>query len=131
MKVLIVLASLCLTLLSGCAVQQTTRSATTSTEEAVATTSSASWAFDSFVVYNGNIYTVNTADKITEVGMGIGEVTYYSDKEGTYSGNFSNKFPIGSKYYEIQNVDTEKSIAVQLENGSYVRANYQVEIPVK
>jgi hypothetical protein len=86
-KILAVLVSLSLILpfLSGCASQQTN-----STE--MRTSSAASWAFE-FVVYNGDIYKI-TSDKVTNVGKEIGAVNNYSDKEGTYSGNFSNKYPL-------------------------------------
>ena len=29
-------------------------------------------------------------------------VTYHTDREGTYGGNFSNIYPKGTKYYAIQ-----------------------------
>lgn len=118
MKILNMLVSLCLclTILSGCVSQQTKNSETT-------TMSTASWAYE-FVVYDGYIYVV-TSEKVTNIVKEIGEVTYYSDNEGTYTGNFSNKFPVGTKYYDIQNIDMEKSIAIQLEDGSYVRADSQ------
>jgi hypothetical protein len=112
--VFIVLLCLGLSVLSGCSSQKTNSTETR-------TSSAASWAFE-FVVYNGYIYKISS-DKVTNVGKEIGEVTNYSDKEGTYSGNFSNKYPVGTKYYAIQSVDSNKSIAIQLSDGSYVRAD--------
>ena len=63
---------------------------------------SADWAA-SFVVYNGGMYTVTEEEIPSEsIGDRIGQVTHYSDEEGTYSGNFSNRFPEGTPYYAIQ-----------------------------
>ncbi|MEC1179628.1 hypothetical protein P9B03_14100 [Metasolibacillus meyeri] len=79
--------------------------------------SSPDWAYH-FVVWNDYMYVVS--DEYTEnVGSVIGEVTKFSDSEGTYSGNFSNKFEEGTKYYEIEGVDTDVSIAI--EEGSRYR----------
>ena len=60
--------------------------------------------------------------KISEIDKEIGHVTKSSDREGTYSGNFSNSYPKGTKYYSIQGISTDKAIAVQKDNGTYIRA---------
>jgi hypothetical protein len=118
MKIITVLVSIYLTVsfLSGCDSKQLNN-------KGIATSSAASWAFE-FVVYNGHIYKV-TADKVINVGKEIGTVTNYSDTEGTYTGNFSNIYPVGTKYYEIQGIDTNKSIAIKLKGGGYIRADNQ------
>ncbi|EHQ58800.1 hypothetical protein PDENDC454_28705 [Paenibacillus dendritiformis C454] len=62
------------------------------------------------------------------LGEAIGEVTTYSDREGTYRGNFSNIFPEGTLYYEIKGIDPNEAIAVedQRENR-FVKATYRGE----
>ncbi|MEC0368645.1 hypothetical protein [Paenibacillus chibensis] len=86
---------------------------------------SASWAYP-FVVYDGSIYAVTT-DTLSRdlIGKPIGKVTRYSDQEGTYRGNFSNQYPKGTVYYEITGIGTERQIAVQADEKTYVRAVYQ------
>ncbi|WP_342567210.1 hypothetical protein MKY09_17600 [Psychrobacillus sp. FSL K6-4046] len=81
----------------------------------------ASWAYQ-FVVWDGDVYII-TEENVEKIGKEIGHVTKYSDREGTYSGNFSNTFPKGTKYYEIVEVDPEEAIAVESEVGIYVKAN--------
>ncbi|QGH35691.1 hypothetical protein GI584_17270 [Gracilibacillus salitolerans] len=60
----------------------------------------------------------------------IGEVTRYSDMV-TYSGNFSNEYKKGTKYFSIQGVSTEEAIAVEFRDGEYKKAerrgNFQAE----
>lgn len=84
-------------------------------------TSSPDWAHN-FVVWNDFMYVVS--DEYTEnIGGVIGEVTKFSDSEGIYSGNFSNKFEEGTKYYEVEGVSTDVSIAI--EEGSRYRIAYR------
>ncbi|WP_205961724.1 hypothetical protein [Psychrobacillus vulpis] len=80
----------------------------------------ASWAY-AFVVWDGYVYVI-TDEKVNEVEKEIGHVTKYSDIEGTYSGNFSNVYPKGTKYYSIVGVSTDAAIAVEDENGYYIKA---------
>ena len=81
-----------------------------------ASTSSMDWA-SNFVVWDEYIYIVS--DEYTEnVGAVLGEVTHYSDHEATYTGNFSNQYEKGTKYYEIEGVSPEVAIAVK-ENDKY------------
>ncbi|WP_242615221.1 hypothetical protein [Paenibacillus solani] len=86
----------------------------------------ASWAYP-FVVNGGKIFVV-TADHVDESKLGdvVGKVTYYSDREGTYSGNFSNIYPKGMKYYAIQGISSKLAIAVETQEG-YVIARYEGE----
>ena len=62
----------------------------------------ADWA-DNFVVNDGKSYIISdNRVEIEQIGSIIGEVTSYSDKEDTYSGNFSNYFPNRHKILPYQ-----------------------------
>ncbi|CAM3576878.1 hypothetical protein PAGL106935_13990 [Paenibacillus glucanolyticus] len=89
-------------------------------------TAAASWAY-SFVVNDGKIY-VMSEDRVEASTLGdvVGKVTYYSDREGTYSGNFSNAYPKGTQYYAVKGIATEKAIAVETTEG-YLLAQYEGE----
>ncbi len=93
------------------------------------TTAYAKWAYE-FVVYNKNVYIV-TDKKIDPelIGAKLGQVTKYSLREGTYSGNFSNTYPKGTKYYEITGVDVKELIAVKDADGTFIEAKYSGEYP--
>lgn len=85
---------------------------------------SADWAAN-FVVFNGGMYTVTEEEVATNaIGEQIGQVTRYSDREGTYGGNFSNRFPVGTPYYAILGAGEHKRIAVKTEDGTFVAAIY-------
>ncbi|MFJ7975963.1 hypothetical protein ACIQZI_09750 [Peribacillus sp. NPDC096379] len=87
-------------------------------------TTYASWAY-AFVVYDGNIYVVSeTHIKPNKIGKKIGKVTKYSDREGTYSGNFSNQFPKETDYYEIKGATTKEAIAIKESKESFIKAKY-------
>lgn len=79
----------------------------------------ASWAY-AFVVWDGYVYVISD-DIVDEVDEEIGHVTRYSDMEGTYSGNFSNVYPKGTKYFSIKGISTDEAIAVEDENGQYIK----------
>ncbi|WP_313892204.1 hypothetical protein [Psychrobacillus sp.] len=81
----------------------------------------ASWAYE-FVVWNGDVYVVSD-EAIENVNKEIGHVTKYSDREGTYSGNFSNVYPKGTSYFSIEGVSTDEAIAIQGKDGTYMKAN--------
>ena len=61
---------------------------------------------------------------MTDVDKEIGKVTKYSDEEGTYSGNFSNTYKKGTKYFRISGINIDEAIAIE-EDGQYRKA-YQV-----
>ncbi|MCJ8005933.1 hypothetical protein ACFFF5_05650 [Lederbergia wuyishanensis] len=82
--------------------------------------SNASWV-DSFVVWDGYVYVISD-EPVENVEKEIGHVTKYSDKEGTYGGNFSNTFDKGTKYYSITGISTVEAIAVQTSENTYVKA---------
>lgn len=86
----------------------------------------ASWAYP-FVVNDGKIFVVSE-DRVEESTLGdvVGKVTYHTDQEGTYGGNFSNIYPKGTKYYAIQGIAPESTIAVETQEG-YVMARYEGE----
>ena len=67
------------------------------------------------------IYVVND-EEVDHVDREIGIVTKYSDIEGTYSGNFSNTYRKGTKYFSIVDVSTDDAIAIEDINGHYVKA---------
>jgi len=69
-----------------------------------------SWAFQ-FVVWQGYIYVVSD-EYVTEIDSEIGQVTKYSDIE-SYSGNFSNTFKKGTKYYSIKGISTDEAILLK------------------
>ncbi|CAM5497190.1 putative protein OS=Lysinibacillus sphaericus OX=1421 GN=LS41612_16405 PE=4 SV=1 [Lysinibacillus sphaericus] len=39
-----------------------------------------------------------------------------------YGGNFSNVYPIGTKYYSIVGINTDDTIAVQVGDNQYIKA---------
>ncbi len=85
----------------------------------------ADWAYR-FVVYAGNSYIVtDEAVALDQVNKRIGKVTLYSDREGTYRGNFSNTYPKGTEYYSIVGVAVDSAIAVKAGNDNYIKAAYQ------
>ncbi|HEU5139219.1 MAG TPA: DUF4871 domain-containing protein [Bacillales bacterium] len=83
--------------------------------------SSASWAY-AFVKLNGETYVI-TDETVPAVGKQLGVVTSSSDREAAdTSGNFSNAVEKGTKMYSIPGVLTEKAIAVEQQNGPYIKA---------
>ncbi|MCP3028455.1 hypothetical protein [Halobacillus sp. A5] len=84
------------------------------------TVSATSWAY-SFVVWNGYEYIIEDEQEVMEVDEEIGEVTKYSDME-QHTGNFSNTYKEGTSYYSIAGVSTEEAIAVEKQNGIFIRA---------
>ncbi len=85
---------------------------------------SADWA-NMFVVNDGKIFVISEEHlEPKQIGLKIGKVTKYSDREGTYSGNFSNRYPKGTGYYEIIGVDINEAIAIIDDKGSYIKATY-------
>ncbi|ANU24802.1 hypothetical protein BCM40_04470 [Planococcus donghaensis] len=85
-----------------------------------ADTSSADWAY-SFVVWDDYIYQIGN-EYVQEVDEEIGQVTLYSDMEGSYAGNFSNEYEKGTKYFSITGISTEEAIAIKEKDGQYRKA---------
>ncbi|WP_391118108.1 hypothetical protein [Psychrobacillus sp. L3] len=80
----------------------------------------ADWAY-AFAVWDGYVYVI-TDEIVNEVEKEIGHVTRYSGREGTYSGNFSNVYPKGTRYYSIVGLNTDEAIAIKDEKGKYIKA---------
>ena len=78
-----------------------------------------------FVVWDGYVYVISE-EYVTEVEHEIGEVTKFSNME-QYSGNFSNVYKTGTKYYSIKGISTDESIAILDINGKYKKADRGVE----
>jgi len=88
---------------------------------------SANWAYK-FVVNDRSIYVISEEQvDPKQIGSRIGKVTTYSDQEGTYSGNFSNRYPKGTEYYEIIGLNIKDAIAVKEKEGRYIKAAYEGE----
>ncbi|WP_209445791.1 LPXTG cell wall anchor domain-containing protein [Paenibacillus etheri] len=83
----------------------------------------ADWAY-SFVVYSGDIYEISPDELVPsdKIDKKIGQVTRYSDHEGTYNGNFSNTYPKGTPYYSIKNIDPKEIIAIKTNEAEFVKA---------
>lgn len=88
---------------------------------------SASWPYG-FVVNDGKLFVV-TEEPVKEsvAGEVVGKVTYHTNEEGTYIGNFSNAYPKGTKYFAIEGIAPEEAIAVQKRDGTFVKALYEDE----
>ncbi|MBH5319775.1 hypothetical protein I6N90_18410 [Paenibacillus sp. GSMTC-2017] len=92
-------------------------------------TISADW-INNFVVYDGNSYTITDKEiQSDSIGKRLGEVTRYSDREGTYHGNFSNTYPKGTQYYAIEGANKKSKIAVKTPEGRYILATYSGNYP--
>ncbi|WP_100333459.1 hypothetical protein [Bacillus alkalisoli] len=89
-----------------------------------------SWAY-SFVVWNGNVYEVTNENVLEgEIGKIIGEVkTKPNDMTGNYYGDASNAYPKGTKYYEISGTPTKNSIAVEVEEKKWHKADFVHKAP--
>jgi hypothetical protein len=55
------------------------------------------------------------------IGLHMGQIEKYSDNEAIDPSEvFSNKYPVGSKIYEIKDISIEEAVAVEYE-GKYLR----------
>lgn len=73
-----------------------------------------------FVVWNGDMYEVSN-EYVEETDKEIGRVTKYSEREGTYLGNFSNTYSKGTAFYSIKGINTDEAIAIE-EDEKYRKA---------
>ena len=71
------------------------------------------------MVWDGYVYVLSD-EEVDQIGNEIGAVTKYSDIEGTYSGNFSNTFAKGTKYFSIKDVSTDEAIAIKDPDGHFI-----------
>ncbi|MEH7236821.1 hypothetical protein [Bacillus sp. JJ1562] len=93
--------------------------------------SALSWAY-AFVVHDGKVYEVkeDIPIKQTQLGNTIGQVETKPDEQsGDYYGNASNFFEIGTSYFKIEGTPTNEAIAVETEDGHYVKAVYVHDAP--
>ncbi|WP_242698263.1 hypothetical protein [Bacillus sp. SD088] len=84
-----------------------------------------------FVVWNGNVYEV-TEEAVAEsqIRQVIGEVkTKENEYSGKFHGNASNYYPIGTKYYDIEGTPSSEEIAVETEEGQWVKAIFAHKAP--
>lgn len=91
----------------------------------VVSNTQSSWAYN-LIVYGNKIYTVSEKEiKPDKIRKEIGEIEYYSTEEKEkLKNNFSNLYKEGTKIYEIEGVDINRSIAVKTEDGRYIESNF-------
>lgn len=82
------------------------------------------WAYV-FVVYDGRVYEVlDETIEEAELGDVVGEVkTMADDMDGSYYGDASNHYPIGTKYRQVNGESMEDVIAVE-DGSEWKRAEY-------
>lgn len=78
------------------------------------------WAIN-FVVWDGHLYEA-IQQEVEIVDNRLAEVEKYVQKEGIYTGVFSNKYPKGTGLYKISGVDIKEAIAIEISEGKYIRA---------
>ncbi len=88
-----------------------------------------SWAY-AFVVLDGRVYEVMEVAVLEgDLGEVIGEVeTMADDMDGSYYGDASNMYPIGTTYRKVSGEAMEDVIAVEDESG-WKRAEYRHDAP--
>lgn len=88
-----------------------------------------SWAY-AFVVLDGRVYEVmDVAVLEADLGEVVGEVkTMADDMDGSYYGDASNMYPIGTTYRKVSGEAIENVIAVEDESG-WKRAEYRHDAP--
>ncbi|UOQ86541.1 hypothetical protein [Gracilibacillus salinarum] len=78
------------------------------------------WAYP-FVVLDGRVYEV-TSDQVdpSDVGLLLGQVTKVANEQtGSFHGNASNQYPVGTKYFKMDKVDEKDAIAVKADQLYY------------
>jgi len=88
-----------------------------------------SWAY-AFVVLDGRVYEVMEVAVLEgDLGEVVGEVeTMADDMDGSYYGDASNMYPIGTTYRKVSGEAMEDVIAVEDESG-WKRAEYRHDAP--
>ncbi|UTT43725.1 hypothetical protein [Exiguobacterium aurantiacum] len=88
-----------------------------------------SWAY-AFVVLDGRVYEVmDVAVLDDDLGEVVGEVkTMADDMDGSYYGDASNMYPIGTTYRKVNGEAIEDVLAVEDESG-WKRAEYRHDAP--
>lgn len=88
-----------------------------------------SWAY-AFVVLDGRVYEVMDVVVLeSDLGDEVGEVeTMADDMDGSYYGDASNMYPVGTTYRSVKGETVEDVLAVEDESG-WKRAEYRHEAP--
>ncbi|RHB49719.1 hypothetical protein [Exiguobacterium sp. AM39-5BH] len=88
-----------------------------------------SWAY-AFVVLDGRVYEVmDVAVLEADLGEVVGEVkTMADDMDGSYYGDASNMYPVGTTYRKVNGEAMEDVLAVEDESG-WKRAEYRHDAP--
>lgn len=79
---------------------------------------------DDFVVYQGNIYVISEKS-VEAIDKEIGKIDKKISDSKIHSGTISNKYPRGTRLYQIKNIDISESIAIEVSKDEYVLANYK------
>lgn len=93
--------------------------------------SALSWAYF-FVVHDGKVYEVKEDMPLKQIELGnmIGKVETQADEySGDYYGNASNYYEIGTRYYKVEGISIDEAIAVETEEGHFVKAVYVHDAP--
>jgi len=88
-----------------------------------------SWAY-AFVVLDGRVYEVmDVAVLEADLGEVVGEVkTMADDMDGSYYGDASNMYPVGTTYRKVNGEATEDVLAVE-DGSGWKRAEYRHDAP--
>ncbi len=85
-----------------------------------------------FVVWDGKVYEIKESEGVdpSEIGKYIGKVeSKADDNTGKYKGNGSNIYPVGTKYYKLNNISSDTAIAVEVDNNQWRKAEFIHEAP--
>jgi len=88
-----------------------------------------SWAY-AFVVLDGRVYEVmDVAVLEADLGEVVGEVkTMADDMDGSYYGDASNMYPVGTTYRKVNGEAMEDVLAVE-DGSEWKRAEYRHDAP--
>ncbi|WP_114165923.1 hypothetical protein [Exiguobacterium sp. TNDT2] len=88
-----------------------------------------SWAY-AFVVLDGRVYEVmDVAVLEDDLGAVVGKVeTLADDMDGSYYGDASNMYPLGTTYRKVNGEATEDVLAVE-DGSEWKRAEYRHDAP--
>lgn len=88
-----------------------------------------SWAY-AFVVLDGRVYEVMDVVVLeAELGDVVGEVkTLADDMDGSYYGDASNMYPVGTIYRKVDGEAVEDVLAVE-DGSEWKRAEYRYDAP--
>ncbi|KMK76724.1 hypothetical protein AB990_15655 [Alkalihalobacillus pseudalcaliphilus] len=55
----------------------------------------------------------------------LGQITVNANEDNAYGGNFSNIYEVGTKLYQIFDISPNEAIAIEIEEGKYIKAMFQ------